>query len=680
MKLSNAVQQASAFLNPLPSSPNLVPLVFEPLPLGSIKPLGWLENEMQLMAHGLAGQEFEFYPYVYDSPWLGGGSEYSVLNEGLPYWFNGIVPLAYGLDDDRLKQQVHDAVTHVLEHQWEDGWLGPESVDYRNLWARFPIMLGFMQLYEADLRYSELLLPAMYKFIDLMHSMLADDLSGYVPHEGEFFQEATRWGRARAHDMMIVLQWLYEKHPPANSKKLLESMRYLLEGALDWSYWFSEGVFIKDDLFNVPGQDEANEMYPFEHGVNLGQGLKAGAVIRRFTYNNSLLDITRQGVNWTFEYHGAASGTILADERINGLAPYYGSELCTVVETMYSLSYLYQAFGDNSFADRCELAAFNALPVQVTSDWWARQYLTQPNQPYSTRLDPNPFFNSREWAQTYTLEGNYPCCTVNFPQGFPKFLSNSFVKVGDDGLAHVLLSPASVMTTIKGADVIVDCETRYPFDNSLEYTIDSDIDFRFHIRVPSWANAEYSSVNVSRPADLFPDSHTGLHWIDIKAGRTYVSYMLDHSIVIEHRMNDTVAVHNGAVLYALEIKQRSYASAPKSFTGDPLTKEMPREVKDWILTNASAWNVAIDVSTLEFHSSYKPLRKPTFSPGGPLVWISAKACHIEWGLFRNSPDIPPPKEQRKCLGELFEAQLVPYGSAKLHMVDLPTIDLSSYPR
>jgi len=50
------------------------------------------------------------------------------------------------------------------------------------------------------------------------------------------------------------------------------------------------------------------------------------------------------------------------------------SETCTLVETMYSLGYLYQAVGDNDFADKCERTAFNALPVQLTPDWWARQY------------------------------------------------------------------------------------------------------------------------------------------------------------------------------------------------------------------------------------------------------------------------------------------------------------------
>ena len=98
---------------------------------------------MELMADGLAGHEFDFYRYVKNSVWMGRDRSYSGLHEGAAYWFNYIVPLAYGLDKPRLKDQVHQFVDHVLAHQAQDGWLGPEDTpSTRDLWARFPVMLG----------------------------------------------------------------------------------------------------------------------------------------------------------------------------------------------------------------------------------------------------------------------------------------------------------------------------------------------------------------------------------------------------------------------------------------------------------------------------------------------------------------------------------------------------------
>jgi hypothetical protein len=226
------------------------------------------------MADGLAGHEHEFYRYVKDSPWLGGTETYSGLHEELPYWFNGIVPLAYSLDNDRLKGQVDAVVKKVLSLQADDGWLGPEVGKARNFWGRYPMLLGMIQLVEADAQYRSTVLPAIHKFVSLQNKMLKNDYEGYLlkPGSGDPLSEEDHgWGRVRVADMMITLQWLLEHDPAGQETELWENLDYLKRGQLDWADWYQEGVYIKQDLSMLP-ESEVAPYFPYEHGVNVGQG------------------------------------------------------------------------------------------------------------------------------------------------------------------------------------------------------------------------------------------------------------------------------------------------------------------------------------------------------------------------------------------------------------------------
>src|SRR5258707_15579934 len=87
---------------------------FHLLPLTSIRPNGWLKRQMEIQAAGLSGDLDEFWPDLGpDSGWLGGKGE---SWEGGPYFLDGLAPLAYQLQDQKLMGKAEKWVDRTLEH------------------------------------------------------------------------------------------------------------------------------------------------------------------------------------------------------------------------------------------------------------------------------------------------------------------------------------------------------------------------------------------------------------------------------------------------------------------------------------------------------------------------------------------------------------------------------------
>lgn len=106
---------------------NRYPLLQKPLielPLGSIKPQGWLREMLIRQKNGATGQMDTLYPLVMGerNGWLGGDGDQW---ERGPYWIDGLLPLAYILDDKELKAKVQPWIEWALQSQREDGfWSG----------------------------------------------------------------------------------------------------------------------------------------------------------------------------------------------------------------------------------------------------------------------------------------------------------------------------------------------------------------------------------------------------------------------------------------------------------------------------------------------------------------------------------------------------------------------------
>lgn len=117
-----AASPDSAIRNRAPLAQN----AFYQLPLGAVRPAGWLRSQLQIQASGLSGHLDETWTDVgSNSAWLGGTGE---AWERGPYFIDGLIPLAYLLDDARLKAKAQKFIDWTLNNQAANGMIAPPAM------------------------------------------------------------------------------------------------------------------------------------------------------------------------------------------------------------------------------------------------------------------------------------------------------------------------------------------------------------------------------------------------------------------------------------------------------------------------------------------------------------------------------------------------------------------------
>ncbi len=353
----------------------LQPNGFNPLPLGAVRPQGWLKSQEAIQAGGLTGHLDEFWNDVGpNSGWLGGTGE---SWERGPYYLDGLLPLAYQLNDAKLIQKAKRWVDWTLESQKADGQFGPSKND--DWWPRM-VMLKVLTQYEeatGDPR----VIPFMTKYFEYERRNLPS-------------RPLRDWGKYRWQDNAFSVLWLYNRTGDAG---LLSLAKLLHDQGYDWEAQFQNFTFLNKQTKESTGLAAKTKEIPDTamqtHGVNNAMALKAapiwwlisGHAGDRAELNSQLATLDK--------YHGLPNGMFSADEHLAGLNPSQGTELCTVVETMFSYEEDFAIVGDSKIADRLERVTYNALPATLSDDMWSHQYDQQPNQIACTRAH-------RQWLGT----------------------------------------------------------------------------------------------------------------------------------------------------------------------------------------------------------------------------------------------------------------------------------------
>src|SRR4051812_44008318 len=178
---------------------------FYRLPLTSVKPAGWLRDQLRLQADGITGHLDEFWPDVGPrSSWLGGEGEGW---ERGPYYLDGLVPLAYLLNDAELIGKARRWINWTLENQREDGFLGPAKNDD---WWPDMIMLKVLTQYQEATN-DPRVIPALEKFFAYQARTLQQN-------------PLKKWAIYRWGDEIYSILWLYNRNGDA---RLLDLARAL---------------------------------------------------------------------------------------------------------------------------------------------------------------------------------------------------------------------------------------------------------------------------------------------------------------------------------------------------------------------------------------------------------------------------------------------------------------------
>ena len=613
---------------------NRAPLIETPfvaLPLGTVRPKGWLLTQLQLQKSGLTGYAESIYPELgSNSAWLGGNAVSSDW-ERPPYYVRGLVALAYTLNDESLKNKAKRWIDWSINSQKSNGFFGPSNQAW---WSRMPMLNAIRDYYEAtgDSR----VLNFLKKYFQYQNNTALpnSDLLDY-------------WGQSRVIDNIDAVLWLYNRTGDSFLMMLADKLK---NNSDNWTAGFN------------------SHSLPNTHIVNVSEGYKFPAVWYQKSLSSSDRSARREGHNYIMNTNGMVIDQASGTEYFAGLSSTQGTEQCGIVERIWSDSLSMMIFGDAYIGDNIEKLAFNALPATLSKTSRQHQYYIVPNQAQSKVANHG-------YAQDYTngltpsWQSGYPCCCFNWHMGWSKFTQYSWAATNDHGLAIMTYAPTEVNAKVgNGVSVKFVEDTHYPFEEEvrLRFTSAESVSFPLKLRIPGWCTNPSIKINGLVQAGISANSFYNISRIWSNNDTVIINFPM--TIKAVSQINNSKAIVRGPLVFSLKLNEKWTLNSSKTISG--------LDFSQYEVTPTNSWNYALALNNNNPSATMKvnvaPMTANPFIQSTTPITIIAKAKRLNsWDMGNNTlpKEVPSSPVNPNTVEE--NVTLVPFGAENIRITYFP---------
>lgn len=634
------------------------------LPLGAIRPEGWLKDELLHMCD-LQKRLGALRGLVKNGEWLSG--------ENLPRYARGLTLLAAALDDKNLKDRVAGFFQPILNSANEGGDFGPKQ--YRSLTPKIEAVKALLCYYEYT--GSERVLAFLKKFFKNQfntydvtpcwynsRARLLEEIPAieavYRATDLEWLQDLGEMLRDRSNDW-FKLSDKFRYKLPAHKYVSDAALRRIAKQVSAYET-FELAPKVKPFTSDVVAKGWKKQIKAVEtDGVNLAKAVKYAAVYGRFVGDDSLKALSVKLVNSLMKHHGTAVGMFTSDSRLSGASPVRGIDVQASVEMIESLIEVIKETGDYSLVDLLERITYNAVSAACFEDCSAVQDVLLVNQ-IEASADRRLPHSENEYSNAYiTKKLSHGAIAVL--SAYPLYMQAACM-VKDDELNFLTYTPCDMDVSVSGSRLTISERTGYPFRNTVVFKVeqsDGEPEVKINFRVPK--NMSMQLISGGQVVA------SGTREISVKCvlrkGSTFMLKM-DIPLAVEMDGSNACSLYKGSLLMSLKLPYEKTVSAEdsriinlnfaKKWNITPVLSRRMRNGTRSLYEDETT--VVHDITTAPFSFENPPFELKIRSKN-VMNW----ECDVDG--FTDLPSKPEFSE------EMPERLFIPFGCSLLHMAHFP---------